>query len=246
LAVEKALQLDPDFAEAHFARGMVHWIDWQWEDAEKEFRIGRELNPSDSVGLISYVNFLGSRGRAAEAVEIGRLAVELDPVSPGAYNELAWALFSDGRNDEALDVYQQSLQLVPDFIQTHILLTQLYWKIGEEDKALPHLEKWTEDLNYLPAGDIGTIGAHYAKIGRTDEARNYLALLHKRRESQYLPSSAFAVIYLALKEYDEAIIWFERAHKERDLMLVWCTYPEEIRDDPRIQALVADLAFSKG
>jgi len=246
MAAEKAIQLDPDFAEAHFARGMIHWNDWQWEAAEREFRTGRRLNPSDSIGLIAYVNFLSSRGRTEEAIEIGRLAVELDPVSPGAYNELAWALFFDGRNDDALDVYQKALQLDPDFIQTHILLAQFYWKLGEEEKALPHLEKWTEDFESLPAGDFGYIGAHYAEVGRTDETRELLALLHKRRETQYLPASAFALLYLGLKDYDEAILWFEAAHRERDMLLVWCTYPEEIRDDPRIQAIISDMAYSDG
>ena len=244
LAAEKAIQLDPNFSEAHFALGMIYRNDWKWEAAEEEFRIGRELNPSDSIGLLEYVNFLSLMGRADEAIEIGTLAVELDPVSPVAYNELAWALFSDGRNDEALDIFQESLQLEPDFLVTHILLAQLYWKMGEEDKALPHLENWTEDLESLPAGDIAIIGAHYAELGRTDEARDYLALLHKRRETQYLPASAFAVIHLALKEYDEAILWFEAAHEERDLWLVWYTYPEEIRNDPRIQAIIADMASS--
>jgi len=244
MAAEKAIQLDPNLAEAHFTRAMIYWNDWQWEAAEQEFRIGRKLNPSGSVGLIEYTNFLTFRGRTDEAIEIGSLAVELDPVSPAAYNELAWALFADGQIDESLDLYQKSLQLEPDFIQTHVLLTQLYWKTGEEDKARPHLEKWT-DFESLPGGDIGTIGAHYAELGRTDEAREYLAILHERKETQYLPASAFAVIHLALKEYDEAILWFEKAHEERDLALVWATYPEEIRDDPRIQAIISDMAFSK-
>ncbi len=157
MAAEKALELDPGLSEAHFTRAMIYWNDWQWEAAEQEFRAGRKLNPSDSVGLIEYVNFLGSRGRFDEAIEIGTLGVELDPVSPAAYNELAWPLFLSGRIDEALDIFQESLQLEPDFIVTHLLLTQFYWKMGEEDKARPHLEKWTDGpiMNNTIGGTTG-------------------------------------------------------------------------------------------
>jgi len=180
-------------------------------------------------------------GRADEAIEIGRLAVQVDPVSPMAYNELAWALYEDGRNAEALSLFKESLQLDADFIVTHILLAQLYWGLGEENKALPHLEKWTEDLESLPPGDLGIIGAHYAETGRTDLARDYLALLHKRGETQYLPAAPIARIYAGLKEYEKAILWYEKAHKEREMLLIWGPFPDEIRDDPRIQAIIADI-----
>jgi TolB-like protein/Tfp pilus assembly protein PilF len=249
MAAEKAIQLDPDFSEAHFALAMIYRNDWQWQAAEQEFRIGRDLNPSDSVGLMEYANFLTSMGRADEAIEVGRQAVEVDPVSPMVYNELAFAFYSDGRYDEALEIYKKALKLDPGHIVTHILLTQLYWKTGEQDKARPHFQKWTEDLESLPAGDLGMIGTHFAELGRTEEARKYLALLHKRAATRYVPSSAFASVYLALKEYDEAIRWFQAAHHERDLTLVWhrdeSAYPEALRDDPRIQAIIQDMAYSE-
>src|SRR5216117_2944681 len=42
----KALQLDPRSAEAHAALGYARHYDWQWNEAEKEFRRAVELNPS--------------------------------------------------------------------------------------------------------------------------------------------------------------------------------------------------------
>ena len=247
IATEKALQLDPDLAEAHFALAKIYWNDWQWEAAEQEFRKGVALNPSDGFWLVEYANFLTSMGRADEAIEIAAQAVELDPVSPLAYNELAYALQAAGRYDDALDLYQKSLQLDADYDQTHALLVWFYWETGEQGKAVQYLETWAEDLESQGVTQIGYIGGFYAEFGRTDDARKVLELLHKRKETNYVPAMAFALVYLGLGEYDEAIPWLEAAHEERDLSLVWyrdeSSYPEELRNDPRIQAIIADLSL---
>lgn len=249
MAAEKALQLDPDLSEAHFALARIYWNEWRWETAESEFRRGVALNPSAGLWLAEYANFLTSMGRMDEAIEIATRAVALDPLSPLVYGELGLALAAAGRNDEALKQYQKSLQLDPDFSPTHGELTFLYSETGEQDKLLQHLEKWAEDLESQGPTQIGYIGGFYAGIGRTDDARNILVLLHKRKETGYVPAMAFALVYLGLEEYEEAVLWLEAAYEERDLSLVWyrdrSAYPEAIQDDPRIQAIIEGLASSE-
>lgn len=246
LAAEKALQLDPDLPEAHFALAKIYWNEWRWEAAEREFRKAMGLNPSSGFWQLEYANFLTSMGRADEAVEIARRAVELDPLSPPAYNELAYALGALGKIDEALELYQLSLQLDPDYSQTHSLLVFGYSELGEQVKALQHLEKWAEDLESQSLTSIGYIGGFYAGLGHPDEARRVLALLHERMETEYVPAMALALIYLGLEEYSEAIPWIEAAWEERDLSLIWykdeSAYPEEIRNDPRIQTIIQEMA----
>jgi tetratricopeptide (TPR) repeat protein len=186
-------------------------------------------------------------GRHDEAIEIATRAVALDPVSPLLYNELAFALFYAGRNGDALDQFQISLQLDPDYPQTHALLAEFYAATGEHDKALQHLEKFAEDLESLDTPVLGYLGALYADIGRTDDAQEILTLLRKRKETEYVPAMAFAYLYAGLEEFDEAIPWFEAAYEERDLSLVWYRdgsgFPEEIRNDPRIQAILSGMNF---
>jgi Tfp pilus assembly protein PilF len=49
-AVAKALELDPNLAEAHGALARIKlWYDWDWTGAEREFRRAIELNPNDSM-----------------------------------------------------------------------------------------------------------------------------------------------------------------------------------------------------
>ena len=247
LAAEKSIQLDPDLAEAHFALAMIYRDEWKWAAAEREFRKGEALNPSDGLGLVEFANFLTSMGQHDHAIEIATHAVALDPVSPLIYNELAFALFKAGRNDDALDQYKISLQLDPDYPQTHALLAELYAATGEHDKAMQHLEKITEDLESMDSPVLGYLGGMYAKIGRTDDAQEVLTLLRKRTETEYVPAMAFAEIYAGLEDYDEAIRWFEAAYEERSLSLVWyrdgSEFPEKIRNDPRIQAILSGMNF---
>ena len=74
-----------------------------------------------------------------ESIEIGRQTLELDPLSPGVYNELGWALWFAGRDDEALALYRQGLEIEPDRAQTHGLIIMIDVKKGEYDKALAYL-----------------------------------------------------------------------------------------------------------
>ena len=250
LAADRALQLDPDLAEAHFALAKIHWNDWQWEAAEREFRKAVELSPSPSDGfwLVEYAHFLTSRGRTDEAIKIAERAVALDPLSPVIYNELAFALMVARRYNDALNQFQKSLQLDPHHPQTHGLLVWFYEEAGEREKALHHLEEWARDLESQPLTQIGYIGGFFAAFGFADEARKVLELLLERRETDYVPAMAIALIYIDLEEYDMAVPWFEAAHEERDLSLVWyrdeSAFPEQIRFDPRIQAIIADLSSS--
>ena len=158
-AAEKAIELDPDLANAHFALGRVHWHMWEWEAAEREFKKGRELNPSDMWGLDGYANFLSSIGRFNDAIAVARQAVDIDPLSPVARNELGSVLWLMGQEDAALRQYQDALQLDPNFIQTQWILADYYIWAHEYDKALPFIEKLGAGADTLAPTTIGQLEA---------------------------------------------------------------------------------------
>ena len=107
-AAERAIRLDPDLAEAHFALATTHLLDWDWESAHRAFMKGSESNPTDSLGLVQYANFLGAMGRYDESVEVAMRAVAIDPLSPGTRNELAGALWMAGREADGVAEFQGS------------------------------------------------------------------------------------------------------------------------------------------
>ena len=57
--LNKALELDPDFAASHYTQGVVGvWVEWNWEKGEKEFLRALELNPNDAMSRIYYAHLL--------------------------------------------------------------------------------------------------------------------------------------------------------------------------------------------
>src|SRR6185503_17424834 len=78
-AVKRALELDPDLAEAHTALGLVRfYFEWDWPGAEVEFRRALELNPGSQAVHEEYGNFLNAMGRLDEGLARSREAARLD------------------------------------------------------------------------------------------------------------------------------------------------------------------------
>ena len=67
-AARKALELDPDLAEAHVILANVLQEQWHWRDAETEYRRALELNPNDAAAHAGLALWLLCRGRTDEAV----------------------------------------------------------------------------------------------------------------------------------------------------------------------------------
>jgi tetratricopeptide (TPR) repeat protein len=68
-AAAKALQIDDALGEAHYVLGWVaYFYDWNWSDAEKEFRRAIELNPSFGEAHYGYALYLNAAGRHDEAI----------------------------------------------------------------------------------------------------------------------------------------------------------------------------------
>src|SRR6185436_16794716 len=89
-SVNRALELDPDLAEAHTALGLVRfYFEWDWSGAEVEFRRALELNPGSQAVHEEYGNFLDAMGRLDEGLARSQEAARLDPLSLGPAHNIA-------------------------------------------------------------------------------------------------------------------------------------------------------------
>jgi len=82
-AAMRALELDETLAEAHtsLARVLASY-DWDWKNAEKEFKRAIELNPRYAVAHEWYGGWLQAMGRYNEAIAERKKAQENQPTSP--------------------------------------------------------------------------------------------------------------------------------------------------------------------
>src|ERR1700689_492902 len=80
-AATRAVELDPALGEAHFVLAdAIELGDWNWSEAERQYKLAVELSPNYAPAHQEYGRFLQSLGRNDEAMKQVAYAAELDPL----------------------------------------------------------------------------------------------------------------------------------------------------------------------
>jgi len=241
-AVRKALELDPALPGAHALMGSLYQMQWQWNDAEREYKLALELDPNDAAAHLSFSSWLLSQGRTEEALAWSRRARELDPIGITG-NNMGWILFQSRHYDEAIRELRSDLAVHRDDASTYWSCWFLGFALianGEPDESIPVLEKALALSERNPAV-IGVLVRAYAHAGRRTEALRLLDELKRRQQTSYVPSAALVNAYLGLGDNEQALSWLERAYKEHSMILQYIrVHPffDPLRGDPRFADLV--------
>jgi tetratricopeptide (TPR) repeat protein len=150
-AVDRALQLDPDSPETHFALGHYYYHGRSdWDRALEEFAIARESQPNNS-DLLSYIGFVQRRqGKFEEALANIKRASDLDPLSNNLAQHLGETFELMRNYPEALRYYNRTISLAPDLPDGYYNKAGLYlmWE-GNKEKARMVLEQAAQNLGSL-------------------------------------------------------------------------------------------------
>jgi TolB-like protein/Flp pilus assembly protein TadD len=239
-AAQKALELDPNLAEAHASLGFdLMYYDWNFPAAEREYQRAIELNPSYGVAHQWYAYLLTAMERpAAEAEREIAAAKKLDPLSVPINTDQAYMLYYYGKAEEALKAVRTALEMDPKFPLGYFWLGRIYTSQGRYAEAESALQKIGPLRTWTPA--MATLGYLYAKSGRRKEAEEVLGEFSAlARTGRYPSSYAIAVIYAGLGDDDEVFRRLDDAYRERSHWLVW------LKRDPRWDGVRADPRFTK-
>lgn len=248
----KALEINNNLAEAYFVIGAIKYIhEWDWNGAEKAFKRGMELDPNYIYGRMVYANFLTAMGRFEESIVICQQTLKLSPLDPVVYNELAFAMFFHGQYEMALEQYDKSLELNPNFGQTLDLLILFYAKKGLFDQAISNWRKIMElndnNIREFSAFRLGVAGQLYGMAGRREEALTLINELNRRAgEKEYMPTSCLALIYIGLGENEKAIDLLDKGFNDKDLLMVWLKVNsvfDPLRSNERFKELLRKMGF---
>jgi TolB-like protein/Tfp pilus assembly protein PilF/predicted Ser/Thr protein kinase len=243
----KALELDPDLAQAHTELAAIHFYgDWDWTGAEKEFRRALELNPGDADSHRYYSFVLAALGRENEAVAESRKAQELDPLSISTQVNAGFVLYYTREFDKAIEQCRKALDLDPNSAGAYDCLGSSYLAEGKYEEAIVACEKASSLWNDDPQRLVG-LGRAYALADRKSEALRILEQLRQLSRHAYVPPYFFAAIYTAMGQKDEALRWLENAYGERDVYLAWLkadSAVDRLRDDARFQQLLLRVGFT--
>jgi serine/threonine-protein kinase len=239
-AALKALELDPDLAEAHAAMGLVDARDLAWASSERHFERAIALNPSLSQVYTSYSFFtLRPLRKFDRAKRLLKTAMQRDPLSVDVWREMAQLSFTVGRYDEAIDLLQRIRAVEPQLPFADLFLARALACAGRVDEAMTLYDAMEA---HGPAGASssrdgeGVTPYHayaYVKAGRRSDAERLAA------ENNDYPHRA-ALIYAALGDRDRAFDALARtAEQQPQRIPLLLTYPElaPLRGDPRMTAI---------
>ncbi len=246
-AAMNALVIDNALAEAHasLAHALMNY-DWNWSEAEKQFKLSIELNPDYATAHEWYaIHYLTATGRPEEALQEMKRALELEPTSLVMNTFMGAALYFAGRYDEAIEQCRRTIEMDPNFAVAHLGLA--YEQKGMFDDAIAEFQKATTLSGGSPLMKA-SLGHAYAKANRKDEATMILNELKKLSKQRYVSSYEAAAIYVALGDNVQAFQLLERAYTEHCFHLVHLkVWPQfnVVRADLRFQDLVQRIGLSR-
>ena len=235
--VARAIELDPNLAEAHASLASILKEDFDYAAAEKEFKLALLLNPSDPWAHHSYAHLLEDETRTDEALVELSLAEGADPLSPGNLHCAAWLLVWLGRLDEALVKIQRLGEVGPDGELYHAALAFHHLARSDLQGCLKELNRY-EEVASEPRWKPIVRALHYALSGEKERART---LLRIEETLPVLPGFNRTIVwaYCELGDLDECFRWIEKGVWFGQIRLD--PRLERIRNDPRFPALLRKM-----
>ena len=240
--ITKALKIDNTLDEAYSALGVINtFYNWNWKEAEVNFKHALQLNPNGSLIHIYYSFLMTCTGRHEEAISEAKRAQELDPLSYFINTFTGIAFAFAGQFDDAIKEYQTTLTINPNYFFAHNLLGVAYFGKSMLKEGVAELERAAELSNGNPFA-IAFLVLGYYLIRKKDQAEKLFESLKKRSETEYIPATSLYLIYRMRGEEEMALEWLRRACTEHDASLLWYRI-RQIRKNSKYLALLKEMGL---
>ncbi len=240
-AATKALELDDSLSEAHSALAhVIELYDWDWQNAEKQYQKALELNPNDATAHFWYGEYLQATARNEEGFTQMRQAIALDPLNAAPVAELGSQLYMARQYDDAIQAFQKTFEVEPNYIWAHTGLGWVYSARKMHHEAIAELAK-AVDLSNRNDDALASLAKALGESGRTREARKILEELTVRSKQRYVSPYLVALVQTGLGERNQAIASLEEGYTNRDQWMIYLKADpmwDDLRSDPRFTDLL--------
>lgn len=243
-AALRALELDENLAEAHYALANLKRDAWEWADAEREYKRAIELNPNLALAHRWYASYLRVMGRFDEAIAEIKRARELDPLSLAVNANVGQTLYYARQYDQAIEALEKTREMDQSYARLPLYLAYTYAAKGMYSKAINEYQEAIK-LGLDTPGTQIFLGATYAQSGNRGQAK---AILERSLTSkEYVSPADLAILQAALGQRDQAFASLEKAYAAHDLQLQYLgTDPvfDPLRSDPRFHNLLRRVGLT--
>jgi len=216
-ASRKALELAPQLAESHVARGQVLKAFGELDEAEREYQEAIRIHPSSFEAHHLYARMCFQSGKIEESVALFRRAAEIRVEDFQCTLLLAQSLRRLGRDDEARIARAEGVR-----------------------RAERHLELEPNDPRALSVGS-----AELVFDGQRDKGLEWARRAAAAAPDDPAVWYNVACTYAGLGMKDEALTWLGKVFGRGMGGREWVRYDPDfdlLRDDPRFQALFKAMA----
>jgi TolB-like protein/Tfp pilus assembly protein PilF/predicted Ser/Thr protein kinase len=217
VAVEKALALNPDLAEAHLARGRLLWTHtnhFPHESAMREYQRALALNPNLDEAHHQLALVYGHIGLLDEAIQGLQKAVAINPTNSLARFRVGAYLSYQGKYEQALPIYDS----VPRETNPTLGGYQTAWvlfQLGRKQEASARVEELLREYPRDEGGGLASMQALlFAAAGEERKAEEKIKTAIKTGQgfghfhhTAYFIASAYAL----MNKHEPAIVWLQNA-----------------------------------
>jgi eukaryotic-like serine/threonine-protein kinase len=246
-AAKNGLKFDENLAEAHASLAYAaHRYDWDWQEAEKEFKRAIALNPTYATAHSWYGQYLDSMGRFEEGLLEQNRALELDPLSMVINARIGFHYYLERQYEKAARQLTTTLGMDPNFGQAHWILGLVYLQKPALGEATTEFRRAVTLEGDNPRF-ITDLGYAYVKEGMRSEASKLLGDLQELSKRRYVSPVDRTLLLAGVEgeKYDVLKVLESAYDDHYELMPFLKVHPiwDSFRSDPRFRALLHRMNF---
>jgi len=241
-AQNKALELDPENAAAYSRLGYnrLH-REGDLPAAARLFERALALEPGNAIVLANSATLALTLGRTEQAITLGELALQRNPLSSSTAYSLGRAYLTCGQIDKAEAILRKTLLLSPNRRTTRGQLSRVLYHKGDLEEAMTLIEEEPVEPLRLAAS-----AAMHCKLGNPAESDTALdTLIAEYPQARIL----IALAYAMCEETDKAFEWLQMAVElEGPQALTRSWYAPEfevLHADPRWEKILTSAGLSR-
>ena len=162
LDINKAIQLNPDYADSFNQRGITSYKNKDLAQALIDFEKAIELDPTNAQAYFNRGTVYYNSNEYENAILDFNLAIELDPGYSEVYINRGTLFYNKREFDKAISDYDKAIEIVPNYSIAFLNRGILYLNTKDYDKAISDFNKVIElDSNSAYAYFNRGVAYHY-------------------------------------------------------------------------------------
>lgn len=208
---EKALEIQPDYAQVHHDLGEVYLLQRRFPEATASAKLALKLQPDFAPAYKTLGNGLQAEGKIEEALRAYSQALEINPEFAEALVNKGTMLSKLGQSNEAIAYYEKAIAIKPEMAAAHWNMGNVLMQQERSDEAVPYWQKALElKPELLSAESLNDLGTAVGKKGKWSEAIGYYKRAIQLKQDYPLAHFNLGTALKQQGQIEEAIDHFQK------------------------------------